>query len=183
MPFPRLQVGRKTPVLRPTCDLQFMRWNRTIYFSRHFSWHRNARSELEMLPPSPNLLLFFATLLPPPHRICPRDWNLMPYSSLVITGGQKHTHTLYHCRCRLLTFPAAVVTPRQHRQSSGGSAAAVWQRWAVRRWCQQRVGNGGSAVAALEAVAAASSRAAAAAVAERQRQRQHGDGGGRAAAG
>ncbi len=34
MPFPRSQVGRKTGVLRPTCDLQFMRWNLTIYFSR-----------------------------------------------------------------------------------------------------------------------------------------------------
>jgi hypothetical protein len=35
MPFPRLQVGGcKTGVLRPTCDLQFMRWNLTIYFSR-----------------------------------------------------------------------------------------------------------------------------------------------------
>jgi hypothetical protein len=34
MPFPRLQVGCKTGVLRPTCDLHFMRWNLTIYFSR-----------------------------------------------------------------------------------------------------------------------------------------------------
>ncbi len=34
MPFPRSQVGRKTGVLRPTCDLQFMQWNLTIYFSR-----------------------------------------------------------------------------------------------------------------------------------------------------
>jgi hypothetical protein len=34
IPFPRLQVGRKTGVLRPTCDLQFMRSNLTIYFSR-----------------------------------------------------------------------------------------------------------------------------------------------------
>ncbi len=114
--FPRLQVGRKTPVLRPTCDLQFMHWNRTIYFSRTFSWHGNARSELEMLPPSPNLSLFFPTLLPPPHRIC----------------------LLYRCRCRLLTFPAAVVTPRQRRQSGGDSAAAVCRRWAVGRWHQQR---------------------------------------------
>jgi hypothetical protein len=27
------------------------------------------------------------------NRLGTRDWNLMPYSSLVITGGQKHTHT------------------------------------------------------------------------------------------
>ncbi len=26
------------------------------------------------------------------NRLDTRDWNLMPYSSLVITGGQKHTH-------------------------------------------------------------------------------------------
>jgi hypothetical protein len=160
MPFPRLQVGRKTPVLCPTCDLHFMHWNRTIYFSRTFSWHGNAWSDSEMLPPSPNLLLFFPTLLPPAHRIC----------------------LLYPCRCCLLTFPAAVVTPCQCWQSSGGSAAAVWRQWAVRRRRQQHKGDGGSAVAALEAVAAASSRAAAAAAAERQRRRQHGNGGDRAAA-
>ncbi len=34
MPFSRSQVGRRTGVLRPTCNLQFMRWNLTIYFSR-----------------------------------------------------------------------------------------------------------------------------------------------------
>ncbi len=34
MPFPRLQVGHKTGVLRPTCNLQFMRRNLTIYSSR-----------------------------------------------------------------------------------------------------------------------------------------------------
>jgi hypothetical protein len=60
MPFPRLQVGRKTPVLRPTCDLQWMRWNRTIYFSRTFSCHRNARSELIGDAPSlPKTLIIF----------------------------------------------------------------------------------------------------------------------------
>ncbi len=30
------------------------------------------------------------------NRLGTRDWNLMPYSSLVITGGQKHTHTHTH---------------------------------------------------------------------------------------
>ncbi len=35
-PFPRSQVGRKTGALCPTCNLQFMRWNLTIYFSRTF---------------------------------------------------------------------------------------------------------------------------------------------------
>ncbi len=161
IPFLRLQVGRKTPVFCPTCDLQFMHWNRTIYFSRTFSWNKNARSESEMLPPSPNLLLFFPTLLPPPHWIC----------------------LLYRCSCHLLTFPATVVTPRQRWQSGGGSAAAVWQWWAVRRRHQQRKGDGGRAVAALEAVVAASSGVVAAVAAERQRRRQHGDGSGRAAAG
>jgi hypothetical protein len=114
-----------------------------------------------MLPPSPNLLLFFATLLPHSHWIC----------------------LLYPCRCHFLTFPAAVVTPRQCWQSGRGSAAVVWKWWAVWRQHQQRKGNGGSPVAALEAVVVASSGVAAAATAERQRQRQHGNGGGRAAAG
>ncbi len=30
------------------------------------------------------------------NRLGTRDWNLMPYSSLVIIGGQKHTHTHTH---------------------------------------------------------------------------------------
>ncbi len=32
MPFPRLQLGRKSGVLRPTCDLHFLCWNHTPSF-------------------------------------------------------------------------------------------------------------------------------------------------------
>ncbi len=113
--------------------------------------------------------------------LCPQtSYYFLPRSSPLLI---RSAYELYCCHCRLLTFPAAVVTPCQRRQSSGGSAAAVWPRWAVQRRHQQREGNGGSAVAALEAVAAASSGGAAAAVAERQRRRQHGNGGSRVAAG
>ena len=36
MPFPRLQVGHKTGVLHPTCDLQFLHWNPTHLFCRTY---------------------------------------------------------------------------------------------------------------------------------------------------
>ncbi len=116
MPFPRSQVGRKTPVLRPTCDLQFMRWNRTIYFSRKFSCHGNAQRESEMLSPSPNLLLFFATLLPPPHRI------------RLVYRCRCHLHT-FVCRCRHsppLTPPPIISIGRHPRPPQPQSTASFY---------------------------------------------------------
>jgi hypothetical protein len=172
MPFPRLQVGRKTPVLHPTCDLQFMRWNRTIYFSRTFSWHGNAWSEFEMLLPSPNLLLFFA--MPPPP--------LLIGSAYCIPAAV--VSSLFP---PLPSLPASVGRAAEAAQQQcgnggqcGGSIssawameAAQWQRW--RRWRRQAVGrrqrrrqsgSGGGSTATAVAERQQGDRAAAMAVTE-----------------
>ncbi len=67
MPFPRSQVGHKSGVLRPTCDLHFLHQNHTPSFLQNVFMARKC-SERVLNPPSlrsPNLVLFFATLLPP----------------------------------------------------------------------------------------------------------------------
>ncbi len=50
--LPKIQVGHKTGVLRPTCDLQFLHWNHTHSFCRTFLWRRTARRGSSILPPA-----------------------------------------------------------------------------------------------------------------------------------
>jgi hypothetical protein len=112
-----------------------MRWNLTIYFSRTFSWHGNARSESEMLPPSPNLLLFF-----------PRSSPLLIGSAYCIAAAVASSHFP-----PLPSLPASVsraAKAGRQRCGDGGQCggsvsstrameAAQWWHWRRRqRWRQ-----------------------------------------------
>ncbi len=53
----------------------------------------------QLLPPggTRGVVLLSSRVWKDVKRLGTRDWYLMPYSSPVITGGQKHTHTLCVC--------------------------------------------------------------------------------------